>query len=99
MGAGTFIRSAGSHVAERIRPAAGTPEESDLAALAADPASDWQHIADPEPEPAGPPARPPQSAPVADWRAWAVACGAGEVAADLLTKPQLIEQYGKGGDA
>lgn len=41
-------------------------------------------------------ARPPQAASVADWRAWAVACGATQADADDATKAQLIEQYGKG---
>jgi hypothetical protein len=40
-------------------------------------------------------ARPAQAAPVADWRAWAVACGADQIDAEAATKAALIEQFGK----
>lgn len=97
MGAGTYERAAGGHVAERVRPAAGTPEELELAALVADPATDWYHVPDPEPEPAGPPGRPAQAAVKGDWVVWAVAQGAEPVAAEALTKEALISTYGKAG--
>lgn len=47
--AATFERGSGGHVAERIRPVPGSPEEERLEALAADPASGWRRIPDPEP--------------------------------------------------
>lgn len=46
----TYERGSGGHVAERVRPAEGSAEAAELAALAADPASGWRAIPDPEPE-------------------------------------------------
>ena len=94
--AATYERCAGGHVAERIRPVPGTPDERRLAVLAADPGSDWRCVPDPVPEPVVPPelTRPAKSASKADWVAWAVRCGADPADAALLTIPQLIETYG-----
>jgi hypothetical protein len=96
MVAETYVRRAGQHVAERVRPALGSPDAQRLAAAADDPESPWQREDVPVPGSAPLAARPPQAAPKDDWVSWAVACGAGEVAADLMTKQQLIEQYGRG---
>jgi hypothetical protein len=85
-----FVRRAGAHVAERIRPVPGSPDAQRLAAAADDPESPWQREDVPEPPPAG---RPPQSADKAAWVAYAVARGAEQAAAEAMTKAQLIEQY------
>lgn len=93
-----YVRSSGPHVAERVQPADGSEDAQRLAALAGDPSSGWR--VEDEPEPAGKPTgsgRPPQAADKAAWVAYAVSCGAGEVAADLMTKAQLIDRYGKDG--
>ena len=45
-----YVRGSGGHVAERVRPAEGSPEATELQALAADPASGWRAIPDTEPE-------------------------------------------------
>jgi hypothetical protein len=92
----TYVRSSGPHVAVRLRPALGSEDAQRLAALADDPSSGWRVEAVPVPGSAPLASRPPQAADKAQWVSWAVACGAGEVAADLMTKAQLIEQYGKG---
>ena len=55
--AATYERCAGGHVAERIRPVPGSPDEQRLAVLAADPGSDWRRIPDPEPETTTAPSR------------------------------------------
>jgi hypothetical protein len=95
MGAVTYVRRAGQHMAERIRPVPGSPDEQRLSALADDPSSPW-HVED-EPEPVTEPAgRPPQAADKAAWITWAVACGAEQADAEAATKAALIEQYGKG---
>lgn len=36
-----YVRGAGSHIAERVMPAPGSARERQLAALAADPDTDW----------------------------------------------------------
>jgi hypothetical protein len=54
-----------------------------------------------EPEPSVPalPTEPPAvSAVKADWVGWAVACGATPDDAEAMTKADLIEKYGKGGE-
>jgi len=45
-----------------------------------------------EPAPAEP---PPQNAPVADWRAYAVSCGMSEEEASRTSKEQLVGKYGR----
>lgn len=92
----TYVRRAGQHVAERVRPVPGSPDAQRLAAAADDPESPWQREDVPVPGSAPLASRPPQAAPVADWRAWAVACGANQADAEQATKAQLIEQYGRG---
>lgn len=96
MVAPTYVRRSGQHVAERVRPAPGSPDAQRLAAAADDPESPWQREDVPVPGSAPLAARPPQAAPVAEWRTWAVACGATQDDADAATKAALIEQYGKG---
>lgn len=97
--AATYERSSGGHVAERIRPVLGSPDEERLEALAADPGSGWRRTPDTEPDAPAPEPQPPaKSAAKADWIAWAVHCGADGEAAEALTKDQLIEQYGPKGD-
>ncbi|MFB7617822.1 hypothetical protein [Kitasatospora sp. NPDC056181] len=46
----TYERGSGGHVAERLRPVPGSDEAAALEAMAADPASDWHAVPDPEPE-------------------------------------------------
>lgn len=94
-----YERGAGDHVAERVSPVPGSPEEAKLAALAEDPASPWRRVPDPEPEPEtpaddDPPARPAKSASKADWVAYAVAQGAAQDEAAGMTVAQLIEKHG-----
>lgn len=91
-----YVRSAGPHVAQRVRPAPGSEDAQRLAALADDPSSGWRVEAVPVSGSAPLAGRPPQAAPVAEWRAWAVACGAGQAEVDAATKAQLIDQYGRG---
>jgi hypothetical protein len=98
MASATYVRRAGQHVAERIRPVPGSPDAQRLAALAADPASGWQCEDVPVPGSAPLASRPPQAADKAAWVTWAVACGADKTEAGGMSKAALIEQY-KGGDA
>ncbi|MFE5912084.1 hypothetical protein ACFQ6B_23785 [Streptomyces wedmorensis] len=67
-----YQRTSGGHVAESLRPVAGSPEAVELAALAEDPASGWRAVAtEPpaavEPEPSPDPVEPvgPTEAPEA----------------------------------
>lgn len=97
MTAATFVRMAGHLVAERIRPVPGSPDAQRLAAAVDDPSSPWLIEAVPEPEPEQVPAGRPAQA--ADKAAWVVYADAQDPADHSgLTKQQLIEQYGKGGD-
>lgn len=102
-----YQRSTGGHVAESMRPVAGSPEAVELAALAADPASGWRAVADEPPTVAEPEtpsepielAEPPaKSAAKAEWVAYAVTQGAEEAAAEAATKDDLIKAFG-GGDS
>lgn len=92
----TYVRSAGSHVAQRVRPAPGSEDAQRLAALADDPSSGWRVQAVPVPGSAPLSARPPQAADKAVWVAWAVTCGADQAEADAATKAALIDTYGRG---
>lgn len=60
--AATYVRGAGGHVAERLRPVPGSEQESELEALAADPASGWRRIPD-EPVEVEPEAPKPEEPP------------------------------------
>lgn len=94
MGRPTYVRSSGPHVAERVQPAVDSEDAQRFAALAGDPSSGWR--VEDEPEPASTDGRPPR---VADKAAW-VAYADSQDPADHtgLTRQQLIEQYGKGGE-
>lgn len=89
----TYVRAVGQHVAERVRPAPGSPDALRLAAAANDPGSPWQREDVPVPA-VVPVGRPPQAAAKDAWVTYAIARGAGEVAADLMTKADLISTYG-----
>lgn len=104
-----YVRGSGRHVAERVRPAPGSEQESRLEGLVASGAG-WRRLDDePEPGPAGPPAgggeggsgpgvvqRPARSAPKADWMAYAHQVAPEGAGIDGLTKDELIDRYGKG---
>lgn len=47
------------------------------------------------PAPAPPTSRPPQSAPKAEWVAWAVVRGADPETAPAMSKGDLIDRYGR----
>lgn len=87
-----YQRTSGRHVAESLRPVAGSPEAVELAALAEDPASGWRAVAT-EPPAAEAPAK---SATKAEWVAYAVTQGADEAEAEAATKDDLIKTYGGG---
>lgn len=91
-----YVRASGPYIAERVRPVPGSLEAEHYAALAADPASGWNAVAEEPPAPAGPPAK---SAAKAEWIAWAVAQGADQADAEKATKDELITIYGGDGDA
>lgn len=92
----TYVRGSGPHIAERVRPAPGSDEETALAALADDPASGWSRIDDQPP--AEPARRPAKSASKADWVAYAVTQGATEADATAATRDELAALY-EDGDA
>lgn len=96
MSAGVYVRTSGAHVAERIRPAAGSEDEKRLLALAEDPTTDWSFTPDEAADPELPPdpQRPAKAAAKDAWVAWAVHSGAEQAEAEALTKEQLIETYG-----
>ncbi|MEV7011551.1 hypothetical protein [Streptosporangium sp. NPDC051022] len=87
----TYVRAAGGHVAERVRPEPGSDDETRLDELVADPASGWRRVED-EPSQAveAPVDRPAQSAPKAVWVEWAVSRGMEREQAEDLTKAELI---------
>jgi hypothetical protein len=89
-----YVRMAGHHVAERIRPVPGSPDALRLAAEADDPSSPWTVEA--VPGSASLDARPAQAAAKDAWVSWAIACGADPADADAMTKADLITEYGKG---
>lgn len=60
--------------------------------------SEWSGDAEPS-VPSLPAERPAQGAPKAEWVGWAVAKGARPDDAEAMTKTDLIERYGKDGDA
>lgn len=45
-----YVRGAGRHIAERVRPAPGSDEETRLAELAKDPTTGWR-LAEPDKTP------------------------------------------------
>lgn len=81
-----FERPAGAGVAERVRPAPGSDEEKHLERLAADRTDGWRKV--PGDEQA---TRPAQSAPKADWVAYAITRGISREEAEAMTKAELIE--------
>ncbi|MGW6498553.1 hypothetical protein [Nonomuraea angiospora] len=99
----TYVRAAGEHVAERVRPEPGSDDETRYEQLAADPMSGWRRLDDVEgaadhgaapttpAQETEPGKRPPQSAPKADWVAWATSHGMDADQADDLTKAELIK--------
>lgn len=92
----TYVRGTGPHIAERIRPAPGSDEETALQSLADDPGSGWTRINDQPP--AEPVKRPAKSASKADWVAYAVSQGATEADANSATRDELAARY-EDGDA
>lgn len=91
----TYERCAGEHVAERIRPAAGSDEEARLEELVAS-GSGWRRVDDPAPGETKPEiepetSRPSQSANKAAWVDWVVSQGVDREQAEDLTKAELIE--------
>lgn len=91
--AAIYQRHSGGHVAERVQPVPGSEEAEKLAALAADPGSDWRCVEpDAEPEPVEL-SRPVKSASKADWKAYAVSHGMDEEAADKATRDELAALY------
>lgn len=99
-----FVRSSGGHVAEREIPAPGSARETALAALAADPGSDWRREADPlADEMPAEPVRPAKSGSKADWVAYAVAQGMSEADSSAATRDDLAALYAdvvaEGGDS
>lgn len=95
--AATYVRGSGPHIAERVRPAPGSNEETALAALAGDPASGWR-CTDGQPPAAEPVKRPARSASKTDWVAYAVTQGASEEDATAATRDELAALY-EDGDA
>ncbi|WP_328846122.1 hypothetical protein [Streptomyces sp. NBC_00258] len=94
----TYVRGAGSHVAERERPVEGSARAEELEALAADPASAW-HVEESE---QGEPEsivleRPAKSASKADWKAYALQEGMDEEEAEKATRDELAAKYADGG--
>ncbi|MDC2953381.1 hypothetical protein PO587_02805 [Streptomyces gilvifuscus] len=94
-----YQRGAGDHVAERVQPEPGGPEEKRLDALVEQGADGWHRIDNTQPEAAEPavtqePSKKPNKASSkADWVAWAVHQGADQEEAEGLTLATLIERY------
>lgn len=107
MAGATYERGSGGHVAERIRPVPGSADDEHMQVLAADPASGWRRIPDPDEVPAEdpdggdpkdpadgpPPDRPAKSASKADWVTYAVAQGVDPAEADAATRDALVERF------
>jgi hypothetical protein len=95
----TYQRGAGSHVAERVQPEPGGPEEKRLEALVEQGVDGWHRIDDTEPEaaepasPQEPPKKPNKASSKADWVAWAVHQGETLEAAESANREALIERY------
>lgn len=91
----TYVRGAGGHVAERVRPVPGSEQEKQLEALADDPASGWRRAEKPKaPEPKAPDGPPAKSALKPAWVAWAVVQGMDPEEAERASKDDLIAAYG-----
>lgn len=89
-----YVRSTGSHVAEREIPAPGSKRDRELAALAEDSESNWRREGDPlADEVPDEPKRPTKSGSKADWVAYAVSQGASEEDASAATRDDLAALY------
>jgi hypothetical protein len=93
----TYERCSGEHVAERVRPAAGSEDEKRLERLVSEGAG-WRRVEPAAPAAEEPTAPPAQSAAKAEWVRWAVVCGASTEEAEAMTKADLIEKYGQKGE-
>jgi hypothetical protein len=91
-----YVRGSGPHVAERVQPEPGSPEEKRLEALVEQGTEGWHRIDDTEPGvPAtaqDAPRKPNKASSKADWVAWAVHCGMNPEEADQATRDALIER-------
>lgn len=105
-----YVRYAGGHVAERVRPLPGSARATELRRAAATGTGGWQVADESTPAPtlvddlpegsggagSGPDAvgRPARAARKADWVAYAVAQGADRTEAEASTKDDLVTAYG-----